>query len=404
MPPQTTPRPVAVQIGAGNIGRGFMGELFSAGGYRTVFADVDRAVVEALNARGGYEIHHVTNDGDHVVAVRDASAIDARDTEAVTEAIAGAHLVCTAVGVRVLEAVAPALAQGIARRLARGGDPLNVITCENLVGAGRFLRDLVWARLAPLVGRGGVPAIDRAEFEARFGFVEAVVSRMVPIVPADVRRRDPLWVACEPYARLPVDGAALRGPAPHVPGAEPVDSILAYQRRKLASHNMSHAVCAYLGYRAGHEFIWQAVADRAVLAEVQAAMDETGRALIARFGFAPPEQQAYERDLVERYRNRALGDQVRRVAADPLRKLGPQDRLTGSARLCLEEGVAPTHVVRGIEAALSYDHPDDPGAMKLQEMLRTGGRERVLRDVCGLSPQEPLYSLLRGGPPAGDCR
>lgn len=402
MPPQTAPRPVAVQIGAGNIGRGFMGELFSAGGYRTVFADVDRAVVDALNARGGYEIHHVTNDGDHVVAVRDASAVDARDTEALAEAIAGAHLVCTAVGVRVLEAVAPVLAQGIARRLARSGSPLNVITCENLVGAGRFLRDLVWARLELLVGRGKVPVAGRAEFEARFGFVEAVVSRMVPIVPADTRRRDPLWIACEPYARLPVDGAALRGPPLRVPGMEPVGNILAYQRRKLASHNMSHAVCAYLGYRAGHEFIWQAVGDRGVLAEVQAAMAETGRALVSRFGFAPSEQQAYEQDLIERYRNRALGDQVRRVAADPLRKLGPQDRLTGSARLCLEEGIAPTHVVRGIEAALSYDHPDDPGATKLQEMLRSGGRERILREVCGLSPDEPLYGLLRDAPRGGN--
>ena len=42
-------KPVAVQIGAGNIGRGFMGELFWRGGYRTVFADVDRAVVDAAD-------------------------------------------------------------------------------------------------------------------------------------------------------------------------------------------------------------------------------------------------------------------------------------------------------------------------------------------------------------------
>jgi mannitol-1-phosphate 5-dehydrogenase len=83
------------------------------------------------------------------------------------------------------------------------------------------------------------------------------------------------------------------------------------------------------------------------------------------------------------------------VAADPVRKLGPQDRLIGSARLCFEEGVDPRFVVAGIQAALAYHNTDDAGAVRLQEMLSSRGREAVLRDVCGLSPGEPLYGRLR---------
>ena len=388
------PSPTAVQFGAGNIGRGFMGELFAAAGYRTVFAEVDMRVVEAINRRGAYQVHHITNAGDEAVSVAGVSAIDARDTEAVAGAVAGAALVSTAVGVRVLKAVAPALARGIALRIERRGHaPLDVITCENLVGAGRILRELVWAELLRLAD-GGPPPVSRTQFDARFGFVEAIVSRMVPIVPDEARARDPLWVACEPYARLPVDGRAFRGSVPSIPGIEPVDNILAHQRRKLASHNMSHAVCAYLGRQAGHEFIWQAMADEGILRTVRDAMAETGRALVSRFAFDAAEQRAHEEDLLERYRNRALGDQVRRVAADPLRKLGPEDRLIGSARLCIEEGVDPAGVILGIRAALAYHEPQDPGAVRLQEMLRTRGREAVLSEVCGLSPDEPLYARL----------
>jgi mannitol-1-phosphate 5-dehydrogenase len=183
---------------------------------------------------------------------------------------------------------------------------------------------------------------------------------------------------------------------PDVRGLEPVASILAYQRRKLASHNMSHAVAAYLGYQAGHEYIWQAVADQAVFRVVRAAMDETGRALRSRFDFSADDQRAYEDDLLDRYRNRALGDQVRRVAADPLRKLGAEDRLIGSARLCLDEGIEPAYVLRGIEAALAYDHPDDASAARLQQMLTDKGRGYVLQEVCGLRPGEPLYTRLAG--------
>ena len=395
MPSESMPERVAIQFGAGNIGRGFMAELFDRSGYRTVFVDVDPQLVEALNRRGAYPVHHITNEGDEPVTVRHVSAIDGRDAGAVTDAVAEADLVCTAVGVRVLPALAPAIAGGIARRFARGdASPLNVITCENLVGAGEYLKGLVWQALERLAADDPSAAFSSCEFNRRFGFVEAVVSRMVPIVPDNVHERDPLWIACEPYARLPVDGRAFRGEVPAIVGLEPVDSVLAYQRRKLATHNMSHAVCAYLGYQAGHEFIWQAVDDPAIAPVVRGAMAETGRALVARFGFDPDAQHAHAEDVLARYRNRALGDQVRRVGADPLRKLGPQDRLIGSARLCLEEGVDPAHVVVGIRAALAYDHPDDPSAVRLQEMLRTKGRDHGLREVCGLESDDPLYARL----------
>jgi mannitol-1-phosphate 5-dehydrogenase len=291
----------------------------------------------------------------------------------------------------------------MARRLLYPGTvPLNVITCENLLGAGRFLRELVRTELEQVAMAGYHRTLSQREFDARFGFVEAVVSRMVPIVPDEIRRRDPLWIACEPYARLPVDAAAIRGPVPPIAGLEPVENIVAHQRRKLASHNMSHAVCAYLGYHAGHEFIWQAMDDPQVERVVRGAMEETGRALCLRFNFDPAEEAAYEEDLRQRYRNRALGDQVRRVAADPLRKLGPQDRLIGSARLCLEEGIEPTNVLRGIRAALAYDDPADPTAVTLQDMLGTNGLRGVLRDICGLVETEPLYRRLADQPPGGD--
>ena len=393
--PAPAAQPVAVQIGAGKIGRGFLGELLHAAGYHVVFVDIDRRRVDAINQRGAYSVHHVTTTSDESVVIDDISALDARDLPAVAEAIAGASLVSTAVGVRNLKNVAPALAAGLARRLARpGSDPLSIIPCENLMSAGRELRNLVWPQMQRRMARGECPVLDEAAFDARFGFVETVISRMIP-APAAPDRSDPLRVACEPYARLPVGASMFRGPLPRLPGLEPVANILAHQRRKLWSHNMSHAVCAYLGCRTGHEFAWQAIEDPDIERAVRGAMRETGQALCSRFGFDPAAQQAYEADLLERYRNRRLNDPLRRVAADPLRKLGPEDRLIGSARLCIEEGVDPAHLLVGIRAAIQYNDPDDAGAVRLQEMLATRGREAVLRDVCGLATDEPLFARLR---------
>ena len=40
----------AIMIGAGNIGRGFIGALLEKSGYHVVFADVAEALISAINA------------------------------------------------------------------------------------------------------------------------------------------------------------------------------------------------------------------------------------------------------------------------------------------------------------------------------------------------------------------
>jgi len=42
----------AIQFGAGNIGRGFIGALLSRSGYHVVFADVDNQMVDTINNTG----------------------------------------------------------------------------------------------------------------------------------------------------------------------------------------------------------------------------------------------------------------------------------------------------------------------------------------------------------------
>ena len=47
----------AIQIGGGNIGRGFIGMLLSQAGYQVVFADVVPALIDRLNADKAYTVH-----------------------------------------------------------------------------------------------------------------------------------------------------------------------------------------------------------------------------------------------------------------------------------------------------------------------------------------------------------
>ncbi|MBM4031745.1 MAG: mannitol-1-phosphate 5-dehydrogenase [Planctomycetes bacterium] len=375
----------AVHFGAGNIGRGFLGQLYWQSGWETVFVDVLDAVVAALNARGAYTLQIVDAEC-RALTIDHVRAIHGRDAEAVAEAIAACGLVSTAVGVRALPLVVPSLAAGLALRAERSAEPLNVVVCENLLDAAHTLREGVL---------GAVPPSARAFVAERVGFVSTVVSRMVPVVPEGVRARDPLYVAVEAYCTLPVDAAAFVGGPPPIEGFLPVPNIAAHEERKLFCHNCGHALCAYAGYRMGLAYIAEAIGEPSVRELVAGGLAETGQALIATHGFEPAEHARHVADLLRRFANRALGDTVARVGRDPIRKLGRNDRLVGAAQFCLDNGVAPRHIIEGIRAALAYGQPDDPEAQRLQAMLRGRGLEAVLSEVCGLTRDDGLWQLIR---------
>jgi mannitol-1-phosphate 5-dehydrogenase len=374
-----------VQFGAGNIGRGFTGQLFADAGYEVVFVDVRPEIVAALNERGAYRLRFAGPTRHEEREVGPVRAVDGRDGEAVARELVDADLACTAVGVNALSHLAAGVALGIRRRAQAGSAaPLDLLLCENQLHVGRQFRQLIAAELPP----GDAGLLDR------IGFVETVVSRMVPELSPEEHAADPLLVVVEEYDRLPVDASAFHGAIPPVPGLEPRAPFQAYFERKLFTHNLGHAVAAYLGSAAGHQFIHEAIAEPQIAATVRGAMEEAGTGLIARWGFSRQEQTAHAEGLLARFANAALRDTVARVGRDPLRKLRPDDRLVGGGLLALEYGVAPRQIAAGIAAALRFGPPGDPSAGELQRRLAESGVVGVLREVCGLDLEHPLARVV----------
>lgn len=380
--------PRAVQFGAGNIGRGFLGQLLFEGGYETTFIEANPSLVASLNTRGSYPLRLVSDKSHETLTIRNLRALPAQDVDAVAQAVSDADLVCTAVGVNALPKVAPLLAAGLnARALAQQG-PLDILLCENQWHAATMVRELITPHIALEA---------RDYFETQVGLVETVIGRMVPAPTDAMRAEAPLLVVAEPYKELPIARDMLRGPAPTLPGLIAADNFEAYEARKLYLHNMGHAALAYLGYLNQREYIWECVNDgKGVVC--RSALQMMRLALANEYGLSPIDLHAYTDGLMHRFVNKALGDSVARVAADPLRKLRPNDRLIGAATLCrkhsIKLGFEPVPLIHVIAAALQYDHPDDPSAQELQARRRAEGDAAVLQSVCGLAPDDPLAALI----------
>jgi len=372
----------AVIFGAGNVGRGFLGQLFSESGYEITFVDIDKVLIETMASRKAYTIRLVDNEHTQEVQVGPVTGLLSGETEAVAAALAGATLAATAVGARALPYIAPVVAAGIAQR-ARQAIPtaLNIIVCENLKGAPVIFRKMVAGELAPSY---------HDYLASQVGFVETVIGRMVPQLSPELRDEDPTLIIVEPYKELPVARSGFVGEIPQIVGMEPCDDFELYTARKLYLHNMGHAVLGYLGYRRGHALGYQALDDPEIRPIFDGAMEESLKGIVSHYGASEEWLRAHVADLTVRLANRVLADPVFRLARDPLRKLAPSDRLVGAARVAESAGITPLNLAWAIAGGLAFDPPEDPMAVELQRRIAAEGIEAVLESVCEINHDEPL--------------
>lgn len=386
----------AVMYGAGNIGRGFIGQLFSQSGYEVVFVDINPVVLERLNSDRSYPIRVVGNGSYEEITVQNVRAVSAADPEAVAAEIASADLMATAVGVNVLARIAAPIAAGLKKRWRDGRqDPLNIIICENLLDANHYLAKLVKEQLGDA---------EKALFEERVGLVEASIGRMVPVMTTEMQEGNPLRVWVEPFCQLPVDKAAFKGDIPAIKNMVPFAPFDFYIQRKLFMHNMGHATVAYLGFLKGVTYIWEAVSDSGIRLIALRALQESGAALAKDHGVDSNTLLEHAEDLLYRFGNQLLGDTVERVGKDPVRKLAPNDRLVGAARLCEQKGIEPVYIAVGLAAGYIFHPEEDTFAASVQETVKNSGIEAALKEFSGLDSNEPLaqrvitfYRLIKSG-------
>jgi fructuronate reductase len=255
----------------------------------------------------------------------------------------------------------------LAAAIARRDESLTILSCDNLVANGPFLRQLVTEYFEAL---GKVPP----SFEGT-RFPASMVDRIVPATTdadrADAARmlgvQDEAVVVAEPFLQWVIeDDFAGARPAWERGGAVLTADVAPWEQAKLRMLNATHSMLAYLGALRGYETIAEAVRDEELGGLARRLMTEDVVPTLT-----PPDGldlAAYGETVLERFENPALKHRTRQVAMDGSVKLPV--RMLGTVRDRLAAGAEPAFISLAVAAWMVYvlrtPDLDDPQAPRLK--------------------------------------
>ncbi|MGL4391989.1 MAG: mannitol-1-phosphate 5-dehydrogenase [Fusobacteriaceae bacterium] len=372
----------AIQYGAGNIGRGFIGKILNESGYEVIFADINKDVIEKLSKEKKYVVEIVGEDK-KIETVQNISGVFSNSADMV-DLINEVEIITTAVGPNVLKIIALQIAEGIKKRKNSGNTKfLNIIACENMINASSLLKEEVLKKLENS---------EKEYVEKYIGFPNAAVDRIVP--PSD-DKSDITKVVVEEFKEWIVDKKLFKGNIPEITGMTLTENLEAFVERKLFTLNTGHAVTAYLGVLKGFSTIKESIENSEIREKVIATMKESGNVLIKRYNFNEADHLKYIEKIISRFKNPYLKDEVGRVGREPLRKLGNNDRLIKPLRGTIEYNLKNDNLIYGVACALAYRNSSDPQAEELQKKLEKNDLKKAIKEITGLDRDDIIERISK---------
>ncbi|NPA35699.1 MAG: mannitol-1-phosphate 5-dehydrogenase, partial [Chlorobi bacterium] len=321
MKTKSTTKKKMVMIGAGKIGRSFIGQLFSLSGYEVVFIDISKEIINELNNQKKYSVIIKGAKEDKIIIVKNVRGIHLFDEEKIKNEIVSTDIISISTGVQNWSSAIPALARGIEKRHKLYPDkPIDIIIAENVRDGASLLHKLMYKYVK-----------NKSILNEYIGFVETSIGKMVPIMTKDEENNDVLRVFAEPYNNLIVDRKGFKNKIPDIKELSPKENIKAWVDRKLFIHNLGHAVAAYTGYllHPEHTYIYEVLKYPDIKTFVSDTMHESAAILKKMYPneFNDKNLSDHINDLISRFENKNLKDTVYRVGRDLFRKLGSEDRL-----------------------------------------------------------------------------
>ena len=373
----------AMILGAGRIGRGFVSELLHANQVEITYFDASSVMVDKLNEKKEYTIHVLGAEelNTHMEGVQ---AHLFYDIDALCSCWKEADFLFTACGGKNMGNVGETLAKAFKRLVEENAVHVsNIVTCENWINPAKDLKEAIVSNLNEE---------ERKLFEENVGVSESVImcTGTGAPDPDKVTNEMDTWVQNMRY--LPIDRDRIKGEIPQWDYVEFVTDFGDLLKQKIYTNNTSVATVSYLGKLKGLTYVADSANDPEIEPILDQVYEEINYALIHGMGINEESQITFSKT---EYTDRAIVDLVTRIARDPIRKLGPQDRFIGPMRIALSAGIRPKAIALGAAAALYFDNPEDRDALRLKEIRETKGIDYILETISEIDPQGEIAVLIK---------
>lgn len=369
-----------VLFGAGKIGRSFIGQLFSIGGYEVIFIDINKSVIDALNQKKQYKVI-IKSEKEKILYIKNVSGVHTSDSDRVIAEVATAGIVAISVGLDGLENIFPLLAKGLIKRQAIDEQyALDIIIAENMRDADVFFSQKL-KKLLP----------EDYPLNKLVGLIETSIGKMVPIMQKKDLQDDILQIYAEPYNTLILNKRGFKNPIPAIQGLAPKDNMKAWVDRKLFIHNLGHSAAVYLGYLHNHHYVYlyEALEVTKIYNFVRETMMQSAQILIVKYPdeFSINHLTEHIDDLLYRFQNKNLGDTIFRVGCDLNRKLGPQDRLAGAIKTAFAFNLPYDKILFALVCGCHFRATNEDGKMFQSDVefvkLYHNGIKYIMTHICG---------------------
>lgn len=364
-------------VGAGRLGKGFIGETFDNAGWNITFLDKDLRVIEELNKTGSFtvKVHRVEEEQIHTVTNFKAYTCD--KAYSCLEAFLETDVIVLPLYPEDFEEAGQYLSQCFEEFHKIHPDRKLTLIC--ITNKNYLIPEIEKSFKNPLTKE------TRQWFEKQVVIRDSIIRRGTDAESNYATEIDSVAVKSL-LIQKPVNNDFS-----DVEWMELADKIEIMKDIKVTAINGPHATTAFLGYLKRYETIPESENDLEIMEIVKGVTEEIIAGIMKEYSITEEELQEL---IFFPEAKGILPDSIYRVAYDPIRKLAKGDRLTGAAETNLKHGLDFTQIATGIAAGFAYAEPKDKKALKLQQEVNELGIEKAVPKYIGLPEDHTITQTV----------
>lgn len=361
-----------LHFGAGNIGRGFIIPILKLEPKikDIKFLDINAEVITQLNTVKKYSVFEMGDEVNEIMITNISANLTSDILEPkLNDYINQTNLITISIGQNNLKYIVQYLTHLI--KIRKSDQPLVIMCCENGNRVSSYLKNLL--NLSN-------------EFNNVF-FVDTMVDRIIPLqITKD------LDVQVETYYSWIIDECQWPKQMAKINSIKYSQNLDAEINKKLCLLNGVHAAIAW--YRYGIDqfkipTLQLAIQEPKTKQFVQHLMNELVIIIARQYNFVEADLIKYSQELITRFTNPHLIDDLERIGRNPITKLQINERILSPLFFAQQNNLGFNNLLTTFNNGLNYHYEKDPEGLKLKLFSANNSKQATIKEfIPGLTNKQ----------------